>query len=122
MFGGLLGDKFGFINVSVFSLILSAILFTGAFDSSICGILAVLLFNMTMPITLISLANIFNNNKGLAFGLLTFALFLGAVPIFFGYIDILFNPIGLFAITMTSAIILFIGLKGYNKLMEKKYD
>lgn len=122
MFGGLLGDKFGFINVSVFSLILSAILFTGAFDSSICGILAVLLFNMTMPITLISLANIFNNNKGLAFGLLTFALFLGAVPIFWGYIDILFNPIGLFAITMTSAIILFIGLNGYNKLMEKKYD
>ena len=77
---------------------------------------------MTMPITLTSLANIFNNNKGLAFGLLTFALFLGAVPTFFGYIDILFNPIGLFAITMSSAIILFIGLKGYNELMEKKYD
>lgn len=122
MFGGLLGDKFGFIEVSVFSLILSAILFTGAFYSSICGIVAVLLFNMTMPITLTSLANIFNNNKGFAFGLLTFALFLGAVPIFFGYTDILFNPTGLFAITMASAIILFIGLKGYNELMEKKYD
>ena len=77
---------------------------------------------MTMPITLTSLANIFNNNKGFAFGLLTFALFLGAVPIFWGYTDILFNPIGLFAITMASAIILFIGLKGYNELMEKRYD
>ena len=122
LFGGILGDKFGFIKVSVSSLILSAILFTGAFYSSICGILAVLLFNMTMPITLTTLANIFNNNKGLAFGLLTFALFLGAVPIFFGYTDILFNPIGLFFITIASAIILFIGLKGYNELVEKEYD
>jgi len=77
---------------------------------------------MTMPITLTSLANIFNNNKGLAFGLLTFALFLGAIPVFFGYTDTLFNPIGLFSITIFSAVILFIGLKGYNELMEKKYD
>ena len=122
MFGGILGDKFGFIKVSVSSLILSAILFIGAFYSSICGILAVLLFNMTMPITLTSLANIFNSNKGLAFGLLTFALFLGAIPVFFGYTNALFNPSGLFIITMLSAIILFIGLKGYNELMEKKYD
>lgn len=122
MFGGILGDKFGFIKISVFSLILSAILFTGSFYSSICGILAVLLFNMTMPITLTSLANIFNNNKGLAFGLLTFALFSGVMPVFLGYTEVLFNPIGLFTITIISAIILFIGLKGYNKLMEKKYD
>ena len=101
---------------------IAAILYTGAFYNSICGILAVLLFNMTMPITLTSLANIFNNNKGLAFGLLTFALFLGAIPVFFGYTDTLFNPIGLFSITIFSAVILFIGLKGYNELMEKKYD
>ena len=116
MFGGILGDKFGFIKISVFSLILSAILFTGSFYSSICGILAVLLFNMTMPITLTSLANIFNNNKGLAFGLLTFALFSGVIPVFWGYTEVLFNPIGLFTITIISAIILFIGLKGYNEL------
>lgn len=119
--GGILGDKFGFIKVSVFSLLLSAILFTVAFYSSICGILAILLFNMTMPITLTSLANILNN-KGFAFGLLTFSLFLGAVPVFLGYSNLLFNPIGLFTITIVSAIILFIGLKEYNKLMEKKYD
>lgn len=120
--GGILGDKYGFIKVSVCSLVISAILFVGAFDNSMCGILAVLLFNMTMPITLTSLANIFDKNKGLAFGLLTFALFLGAMPVFFGYADILFNPVGLFAITIISAIILFVGLKGYNRLVGKKYD
>ena len=100
----------------------SATLYTIAFYNSICGILAVLLFNMTMPITLTSLANIFNNNKGLAFGLLTFALFFGAVPVLFGYTNVLFNPIGLFIITILSAIILFIGLRCYDDLMEKKYD
>ena len=120
MLGGILGDKYGFIKVSICSLGISAILYMGAFYSSICGILAVLLFNMTMPITLTSLANIFNNNKGLAFGLLTFALFLGAVPVLFGYTNALFNPIGLFMITIFSAIILFMGLKGYNELMEKE--
>ena len=122
MFGGILGDRFGFINISISSLVASAILYTLAFNSSVCGILAVLLFNMTMPITLTSLANILNNNKGLAFGLLTFALFLGAVPVFLGYKDLLFNPCGLFFITIFSAVILFIGLKGYDELMEKKYD
>lgn len=122
MFGGILGDRFGFINISISSLVASAILYTLAFNSSVCGILAVLLFNMTMPITLTSLANILNNNKGLAFGLLTFALFLGAVPVFLGYKDLLFNPCGLFFITIFSAVILFVGLKGYDELMEKKYD
>lgn len=121
MFGGILGDKFGFIKVSICSLILSAVLFVEAFNNSICGILAILFFNMTMPITLTSLANIFHNNKGLAFGLTTFALFLGAIPVFFGYTDVLFNPVGLFSITMISALILLIGLKRYRRLVEKEY-
>lgn len=120
MLGGILGDKFGFSKVSICSLILSAILFTMAFNSSICGILGVLLFNMTMPITLSALANILDNNKGMAFGLLTFALFLGALPIFLGYEKELFNPLGLFTVTIISAVILSLGLKGYNELMEKE--
>lgn len=118
--GGILGDIFGFIQVSISSLVLSSIFFVGAFNSSVCGILAIFLFNMTMPITLTSLANIFDNNKGMAFGMLTFALFLGALPVFFGYTNTLFTPLGLFIITNISAIILLLGLDKYNKLMEKK--
>lgn len=120
MIGGIIGDKVGFTKTSIISLILAAICFTFAFDNSILGIIAVLLFNMTMPITLTSLSNIFENNKGMAFGLLTFALFLGAVPVFFGYSDMIFNPIGLFTITIISAIILYIGLTEYNTIMEKR--
>ena len=75
---------------------------------------------MTMPITLICLSNLLNNNKGMAFGLLTFALFIGYIPVFFGYSKILFNPLGLLIITLISAVVLIYGIINYNKIMENK--
>lgn len=120
MLGGIIGDKIGLMKISVISLIASAFLFVFAFDNSIIGILAILFFNMTMPITLTALSNILFNNKGMAFGLLTVALFLGAVPVFFGYTKAIFNPAGLFITTIISAIILYIGIKKYFEIMENK--
>lgn len=114
--GGILGDKFGWRKVSTLSLIISAILFIFAFDNSICGVLAILLFNMTMPITLTALSNLFNNNKGMAFGLTTLALFIGAIPVLLGYTNFLFNNISLFITIILSAIILYYGLKQYEIL------
>ena len=73
MLSGIIGDKIGYDKISI-SLLISAIYFIFSFANPIIGILAIWLFNMTMPITLICLSNIFDNNKGLAFGLLTLAL------------------------------------------------
>ncbi len=115
MLGGIIGDRIGFKSISLISLVTSACLFLFAFESPIIGILAILLFNMTMPITLTALSNILNNNKGMAFGLLTLALFIGIVPIFLGYTKVMFNPFGLFAITMFSAFVLYEGVKCYEK-------
>lgn len=120
MLGGIIGDKIGFKKISVISLIVSAVCFIFAFNNPALGILAMLFFNMTMPITLTALCNILFNNKGMAFGLLTLALFIGAVPEFFGYTTAIFTPIGLFVITLISAIILYIGIQKYNKVMEKQ--
>lgn len=119
MLGGIIGDKIGFMKISMISLIGSAIGFIFAFENAIIGLIAILLFNMTMPITLITLSNMLPKNKGMAFGILTFALFIGGVPIMFGYTDVFFNKIGLFGITMLSALILYLGLKVYNKSMVK---
>ena len=116
MLGGIVGDKIGWRKTSIFSLILSAVLFSFAFESSICGVLAMLFFNMTMPITLTALSNMFNKNKGMAFGLTTLALFIGAVPVLFGYRTLLFSKSGLFVTTILSAIALYIGLKKYETL------
>lgn len=121
MLGGILGDQFGWKKVSIFSLAASAFFFFLAFDNEICGILAILLFNMTMPITLTAQANIFNKNKGMAFGLTTLALFLGAIPVLFGKCGYLFNRAGLFITTLLSALILYLGLTEYEKL-EMKND
>lgn len=120
MLGGIIGDKIGFTKVSLISLIVSAICFLFAFNNSILGIFAILFFNMTMPITLTALSNILFYNKGMAFGLLTLALFIGAVPVFFGFTQIIFTPVALFITTMLSMIVLYIGIKKYNKCMEKE--
>lgn len=116
MLGGILGDKFGWRKTSMISLLLSAIFFIFAFNNSVCGVLAMLFFNMTMPITLTVLSNTFNSNKGMAFGLTTLALFIGAVPVLFGYTEFLFNGIGLSLSSVLSAIALYIGLKKYETL------
>ncbi len=119
--GGIIGDKIGFKKMSVISLAVSAICFIFSFNSSILGIIAILFFNMTMPITLTALTNMMNNNKGMAFGLLTFALFIGFIPKAFEIGEnIMFTPIGLFSITVISLIILYIGIKKYNKFMEQE--
>lgn len=114
--GGILGDKFGWRRISTLSLTISAFLFIFAFNNMFCGVIAILLFNMTMPITLTALSNMFSNNKGMAFGLTTLALFIGAIPVLLGYRDCFFNNIALFIITMLSALILYIGLRKYETL------
>lgn len=113
MIGGIIGDKIGYEKISI-SLLISAICFIFAFDNPTIGIIGVLLFNMTMPITLICLSNIFDNNKGLAFGLLTLALFVGAVPTFLG-MNQLFTQMGLFTLTILSSILLYISLRCSEK-------
>ena len=121
MLGGIIGDKIGFNKISIVSLAVSSICFIFAFNNPFLGILAMLFFNMTMPITLTALSNILDSNKGMAFGLLTLALFIGSIPKFFGIgITTIFTPRGLCFITIVSLIVLVIGIKKYNIFMEKR--
>ena len=120
MLGGVIGDKFGFEKIT-FTLLISAVCFVFSFNNPAIGIFAVLLFNMTMPITLICLSNIFSNNKGMAFGMLTLALFVGVTPTFIGDTH-LFTKVGLLSLTMLSVIVLYIGLKFYSKSSNEKLE
>ena len=81
--GGMLSDRFGPERVSAWSLCAGAALFLlsrlwGA------GLMALVLFNMTMPVTLWAMARLMPRLRGFSFGLLTFALFLGFLPVYFG--------------------------------------
>ncbi len=81
--GGFAADAMGSRIASIISLSLCAVLFVFS-ENPICGLAALLLFNMTMPITLWETAKLFPNARGFSFGLLTFALFIGFLPTYFG--------------------------------------
>lgn len=78
--GGFLADRFGAVRSSWVTLGASALLFLFA-SHPLAGVLAVFLFNMTMPVTLGALGRMLPGVKGFAFGTLTLALFVGLVPI-----------------------------------------
>jgi len=81
--GGFLFDKFGAAKTIIMTLGISSLLFLFP-QFPIAGVSAILLFNMTMPVTLWFVAKIMAGAKGFSFGLLTFALFLGFLPVYLG--------------------------------------
>ncbi len=114
--GGVLADRFGWANVAVGSLIISAplISFFGAYPP--IAIFGMFLFNFTMPVTLVAMSNLFTGRPAFSFGMTCLALFLGAIFVFGGLGYIFANQlVSLFTI-LFSAVILFIGLKMGKKI------
>lgn len=81
--GGLLAARYGIDKVSAVSLMLSAGCYLLS-DMPALGLLAMFLFNMSMPLTLYLLIAKLPNLPGFSFGLLTFGLFLGFLPVYTG--------------------------------------
>ena len=79
--GGLLCDRIGPLRTTVISLAAGALLFIGS-SHPVPGCMAVLLFNMTMPVTLRSASDVLRDMPGFSFGLLTMALFIGFIPMY----------------------------------------
>jgi len=108
--GGFAADRLGLKKTAVISLGAAAILFLLP-SVPVAGVTAVLLFNMTMPITLWALARVIPGAKGFAFGLLTFALFMGFLPVYLGF-EVLSDFFWLFALlAAVSLLLLWTGLK-----------
>jgi len=80
--GGFLAAKFGIRKTIVLSLLLAAVCYPLCGQVA-AGWLALFFFNMTMPITLYLLVSRFPKLSGFSFGLLTFGLFLGFLPVYF---------------------------------------
>lgn len=81
--GGFAAARCGALRTAVASLAMAAVcyLFSSALPA---GLAALFLFNMTMPITLWWMMHSMPELSGFAFGFLTFALFLGFLPGYFG--------------------------------------
>lgn len=113
--GGFLADKFGMYNVAVIGLLCSIPLLKYGFIPQL-AILGMFFFNLTMPITMTAIANMMPNFKGFAFGLTTFALLIGYLPVITEYKvsqSMLFIEI-LFA----SLLVTGISLKLYEKMFH----
>lgn len=108
--GGFAMDRAGARKASGWSLGLAGVLYlASAFP--LPGVLAVFLFNMTMPITLWAAAKTVPGAKGFTFGLLTFALFLGYLPSFLRWPNLLTGPAGYAAVAAVSLILLWLPLR-----------
>lgn len=81
MAGGILAARLGIQNVMLLSLWIAAIGYRFS-ENAVWGVIALFAFNMSMPITLYLLVRKFKDLPGFSFGLLTFALFLGYLPIY----------------------------------------
>ncbi len=104
--GGFAMDRFGVKRASAGSLGLAAVLYLLS-ALPLPGILAVFLFNMTMPVTLWAAARVMPGAKGFAFGLLTFALFLGFLPSFMGWPGLLAGPAAYSLLAAASLLLLW---------------
>lgn len=82
--GGFMADLWGKRNVGLLSLGLSALCFLFCGAHPFWGVLGVFCFQMTMPITLFEMAERMPGCKTFSFGILTFALFIGFLPTWFG--------------------------------------
>ena len=81
--GGLLSARFGIQRTVAVSLLLAAACYIlGEIPGF--GLTALVLFNMSMPVTLYLLAENLHELPGFSFGLLTFGLFLGFLPVYAG--------------------------------------
>lgn len=106
--GGLVADRMGLLPVSVASLGLAAVLFLFSWESVPAGLAATLLFNFTMAITLFVLAKLLPQARGMAFGLLSFSLAMGALPALLGVRTA--SPAALCALSLVSLALLASGL------------
>ena len=99
-------DHLGPRRASAWSLWAASALYLGS-ALPLPGTAAVFLFNMTMPITLWAAARVLPGARGFAFGLLTFGLFLGFLPSYLGWPNLLTSPWACAAVSLASLALLW---------------
>lgn len=81
--GGILSDAIGIRKTLTISMLLGSCFLLFGDSHMIVSLVGVMMFSMTMPITLGLLVSKLKRCSGLAFGLTTIGLWLGTMPIFF---------------------------------------
>ncbi|MBD5500239.1 MAG: MFS transporter [Lachnospiraceae bacterium] len=114
--GGILADRFGIARTIFFSLAAAGVCFFFAENVGF-GVIGIFCFNMSMPLTL-HLAYKALESRGFAFGILTFAIFIGFLPAYFGNRSC--SPILLVIYSLGSLLLLIAGY-GFMKGAADEY-
>ena len=109
--GGILSDAYGIKKISTISTLLAIPFLCFGNNIMIISLIGVMMFSMTMSITLAILTSVYKSKPGLAFGFTTIGLFLGTAPIFFIKISQTINIIFIISLSTICCIILNILLK-----------
>lgn len=114
--GGMLADRFGWMKVAAGGLLISAPLISFGMNIPYVAIAGMFLFNMTMPVTLVAISNMFPGRPGFSFGLTCLALILGTLPTFSQVKNLFNGQLEIFIVVIISVIALYLGLRLYFKL------
>jgi len=106
--GGILADRLGVKTVTILSLAGAGILALWADKIPVIGCISIALFNMTMPLTLTLLADVWKALPGFAFGTLMMALFLGTLPVMVWKVTWLASPAGQLGLCLISLCLLLV--------------
>jgi hypothetical protein len=111
--GGILADRFGFRRTAMVSTALAAPLLMFGDNIMAISLVGVMLFSMTMAITLGILVSVMPHTPGLAFGWTTIGLFIGTAPIFFfKFITTAANCIMIAVLTIVCVVFMWIIISG----------
>jgi len=114
--GGVFADKIGFKKTTLISLVFALPFLLFGNSVMVVSLIGVLLFSMTMPITVGILVSKFPRSPGFCFGITTIGLFLGMTPAFFITLDsLLTHQVIVFALTIVALISISICLKRKGK-------
>lgn len=107
MLGGIFADLASVRTASFLSLLIAGATALLSFRIPFFGCASVLLFNMTMPVTLSLMAGCIPSYPGAAFGVLMFALFLGTLPSMVSGISVGASGAGLCILCIISLMLLY---------------
>lgn len=110
--GGILSDLIGTRKTTIMSTLLSIPFLCFGNKIMIISLIGVMLFSMTMSITLGILVSTIKKYPGVAFGITTLGLFLGIVPIFFIKFSMMTNIIIMVIMSVICSLSLLYVLKG----------
>lgn len=118
--GGFLADRYGWTAVAVSGLVISAPLLAFFAPLPALAIAGTFLFNLSMPVTLVSLAGMLPGKSGFAFGLTALALITGALPAFLPLQALTGAPGFIFTTILVSIAALYGGLWLYNRYFRSR--